>query len=893
MGEARQTKQTSRFRFWLLLIALIGVIVPRRLRADWRQEWEAELHYREALLAEWDNLNFRTKLNLLWRSLGAFWDALLLQPQRLEDEMFQDLRFGVRMLLKHKGFTTVAILTLALGIGANTVIFGVVYGVLLRPLPYQQPSQLVAIWGTNPKAGVQKEYFSEPNFVDLQQQAKTVERMTAFADFSPILNQEGEATQLAGSVTSVDFFSVLGAKAFLGRTFLAEEGQAGRDDVVVLSYGIWQRRFGADPKLIGKLLLLDGKSHTVIGVMPRNFIHPAPDERKKAVELWKPLVIVPRPERRGSDYLSVVARLDPGAACPDAQAEMSFISNRLEQQYPSSNAGSDVLVVPLHEELVGQVRKPLWVIFGAVAFLFLIACTNVANLALARATSRQRELAVRCALGAGRSRLFRQLLTESMLLGLMSGGLGLVVAVWGLEVVVTLGAGHIPQIDQVQIEPNVVAFTSFVSLLAGALFGLAPALQVFKAEAPELLKGSGRSPTAGGQHRRIQSLLVVSEVALALLLLIGGMLMMNSFVRLQHVSPGFRTEGVFTAQIALPWSKYANDHRARAFYQQLLERITALPVVDAAGAVRDLPLTGSGGSWSFQIEERRVPAGALPDIQTNIVTPNYFATIALPLKMGRWFTERDSKDAPRVALINETAARQFWPNETPIGKRITVGVENPRAGDWVTIVGIVGDMHHRDLVSASEPQVYVPHLQETSGLMHLVVHTREQAASLASDVREAIRSIDKDQAVSNLEPMDRVLAESLGQPRFNTFLLNVFGLLALTLTIVGIYGVISYSVTQRTQEIGIRLALGAQRSDILRLVIGQGMAPIVCGMAIGLAAAIALTRVMSGLLFEIRATDPPTFVGVAFVLGTVALLACYIPAQRATKVDPLTTLRHE
>ena len=882
-----------RFRFWLWLIRAIGVIVPRRLRADWRQEWEAELRYRELLLADWDKLGWKTKLDLLRRSLGALWDALLLQPRRLEDEMFQDLRYGARMLLKNPGFTTVAVLTLALGIGANTVIFGVVYGVLLRQLPYSQPDKLVAIWGTNPRAGIQKAYTSEPNFADLQQQTKTIERMAAFADFGPILNQDGEATQLAGSVASADFFSVLDANAFLGRTFLPEEGQAGRDRVVVLSYGIWQRRFGADPNLIGKSLLLDGKSHTVIGVMPRTFIHPAPDERKKAVEIWKPLVIVPRPERRGSDYLSVVARLNPGASLQAAQAEMSLIANHLQQQYPASNSDSEVLVVPLYEELVGHVRKPLLVIFGAAAFLFLIACTNVANLALARATVRQRELAVRSALGAGRRRLFRQLLTESMMLGLIGGALGLMLAACGIEMSIKLGAGHIPHIDQIQIETHVLVFTLFISLTAGALFGLAPAWQVFNAEACELLRASGRSLTAGGQHRRIRSLLMASEMAFALLLLIGAMLMMNSFVRLQRVKPGFRTEGVFTAQIALPWSKYPNDHRARAFYQQLLERITALPGVNAAGAVRDLPLTGSGASWSFKVEGRPVTAGELPDIQTNIVTPGYFAAIGLPLKEGRLFTEQDTKDASRVVLINETATRQFWPNEDPIGKRIAVGGEGPKAGDWATIVGIIGDMHHRDLASAWGPQVYVPHAQETSGLMNLVVQTLQNPTSVASTVREAVRSVDREQAVSNLEPMDRVLAESLGQPRFNTFLLSVFGLLAVTLTIVGIYGVISYSVTQRTQEIGIRLALGAQRSDILKLVIGQGMKPIAVGIAIGLGAALALTRVISGLLFEVSATDPATFIGVALLLGSIAVLACYLPARRAMQGNPLAALRHE
>jgi len=884
MARSHQSKKPhAKPHLWL--IAVLGVIVPRRLRLDWRQEWEAELRYREFLLADWDNLNWKTRLDLLRRSLGAFWDALALQPRRLEDEVFQDLRYGLRMLVKNPGFAFVAVFTLALGIGANTAIFSIVNAVLLQPLPFSEPDRLVWAWG-NIRNGGNRASVSPLDYLDYRAQNTTFEHFAATfsvpASFN--LTGSGDPERLQGAVATGNFFQALGVNAALGHTFLLENEEPGRDQVVVLSHRLWQQRFGGDPSLIGKTLALDGKSFEVIGVMPAGFKFP------RSAELWTPMnfQIAAGMKQRKAHFLRPVGRLKPGVTLSQAQADMDAVAGSLEAQYPESNTGWNLRMVPLREQLVGNIRPTLRVLFGAVGLVLLIACANVANLLLVRASSRQKEIAVRMALGAGRFRIVRQMLTESMVLALAGGTLGVFLAAWGVDLIVAFSGNDIPPTAQIGIDSVVLGFTLVVSLLTGVLFGLVPALPATQpAKLSEALKEGGR---AGGSSRnRTRDLLVVFETAIAVVLLIGAGLLIRSFNRLQNVGPGFDAGNVLTLRIDLPREKYNSPEKAASFWGQLHERVAALPGVEAVGMNTELPLSGQPNDAPFTVEGR-------PPVQPNQqfgadfrrVNEDYLRSLRIPVKRGRNFTAQEVGQRAHVVLISEVLANGVFPDEDPLGQRLWLGLDEKTPFE---IIGIVGDIRHRTLEADPFATMYLP--VPSTQWTNLTIRVAGDPLSLAAAVRKEVQAIDPDQPIAALRTMEQVVAESVGAPRYRTLLLGLFALVALLLAAIGIYGVISYAVAQRTHEIGIRMALGAQPRAVHRLVIGQGIRLALVGVGAGLIGAVGLTRLLASLLFGVTATDPLTFAAVTVILTLIALLACWIPARRAARVDPMVALRHQ
>ena len=888
-------EQSTRFRFWLWLIRVFGVIVPRRLRGGWRQEWEAELRYRELLLADWDKLNWKTKLDLLRRSLGAFWDALLLQPQRLEDEVFQDLRFGLRMLVKKPGFTVIAVFTMALGIGANTAIFSVVNAVLLNPLPFSEPDRLIRIYGRFLAISQDNMSASVPEFTDYREQTTSFEQIAGYDDFSANLTpKDGEPERVEALLVTPELFSVLKVSPQSGRVFLPEEAQDGNDDVVLISDELWRRRFGADPNLLGEKVIVNGRNHSVIGIMPHGFAFP------QRTELWKPLWFPAEQydqQRRGSRGVEVIGRLKQSVSLLEAQTETDHLAAQLTQQYPRNyeSRGWSIGVVPLLDDYVGDARKGLLVLLGAVAFVMLIACANVANLSLTRATERRREIAVRLALGAGRLRVTRQLLTESVLLAFAGGAAGLLLAFWGAGLLLRFAPSDLPRIHEVRVDGRVLAFTFAISLVTGILFGLVPALAASNPDLNETLKEGGRGGTGSAKRQRMRSAFVIAEITLALVLLVGAGLMLKSFWRLQRVDPGFNPEGVLTMRMMLPFEIYQKSAQRGAFYRQALERIKSAPGVEAVSATSRVPLTQGGNSGTISGENSAVGPTDLPvEAEWRLVTPDYFQAIGTPLIAGRAFTEADSEGAPPVAIVDESFAARYYPNEDPVGKRIKRGkLDSNRP--WMTIVGVARHVQSRRLDATSGVQVYFPFYQDpTAYNMSLVVRTSAaDPLSLSGTVRAAIQSLDNNQPVYDVFTLKQIVGDSMAQRRFSMLLMGMFAVIALALAAVGIYGVMSYSVAQRTHEIGIRVALGAQTGDVLRLVIGQGMTLTMIGVAIGLAAALALTRLLETLLFGISATDWATYAEIAALLAAVALLACYLPARRATKVDPMIALRQE
>ncbi|HKQ77834.1 MAG TPA: ABC transporter permease [Blastocatellia bacterium] len=875
--------RTTRFRFWLWLIALIGVIVPRRLRGDWRQEWEAELRYRESLMAEWDKLDWRAKLALLWHSLGAFADALWLQPKRLEEEMFQDMRYGVRMLLKHKGVTAVAALTLMLGIGANTAIFSVVNAVLLRPLPFPEPERIVWLRESHPPTNLPQFSVAFGNFLDWRSQNQVFAQMAAYREDGFNLQAGDEPKRVNGARVTVDLFATLGIQPAMGRAFFPAEDAPGGERVVVLSYALWRKSFGGDPQLVGRQLKVDGQSHTVVGIMPPGFSFPGDD-----TELWLPYALDPKIGRQ-SHFLRVLGRLKPGATLQQARAEFEAIALRLEQAYPDTNKGWRVFMLPLGEAISGRMQEPLYMLLGAVLFVLLIACANVANLLLSRNAARERELAVRVALGAGRGRIVRQLLTESLLLALLGAAGGLSLAALGVKALTTLGPRDIPRLNEATIDLPVLGFTLAVALLTSLIFGMAPAWQRSRININTALKDGARM--AGSGARRLRQSLVIVEIAFALLLLIGAGLMLKSFVRLQQVAPGFDARNGLTMEINLAQAKYARREQRAAFLQQVIERLKALPGVEFAGATHRLPLKGNSG-MGFQIEGRPAPPpGQSVSVNWRSVTPDYFRAMGAPLIAGRTFTEEEAWEKMSAVIINQATQRRYWPDENPLGKRIRQG--GAPDSPWVTIVGVAADVRESGLNAETEAGMYLPYVLAPAPAMTLVLRTGTEPLSLAAAAGAAIRQVDSEQAVSNISTLEQLLNETVAQPRFNTALLALFALLALLLAAVGIYGVMSYAVAQRTQEIGLRMAMGAGPRDVLKLVIGQGMKLVAVGLALGLLAALGVTRWLKALLFDVEATDPLTYAVIAATLAAVALLACYLPARRAMTVDPLVALRRE
>lgn len=807
-------------------------------------------------------------------------------------DFWQDLRYGLRMMVKNPGFTVVAVIALALGIGANSAIFSVVNTILLRPLPYKEPDRLVMVWEDASKHGYPRDTPAAANYLDWREQNQVFDSMAAIADQSFNLTGTGEPERINGRRVSSSLFPLLGVEPQLGRAFTAEEDQPGANRVVVMSHSLWQRRFGSDRNIIDKPLMLNGESYRVIGVMPQHFQFPSRD-----VELWVPIAFTQQEAAsRGRHYLQVIARLKPGVSLEQAQAEMSAIAARLQQQYPDQNTDLGAAVIPLHEHVAGKIKPALLVLLGAVGFVLLIACANVANLLLARAAVRQKEIAVRVALGASRLRLIRQFLTESILLAMLGGVIGLLLSLWGVHLLKSFIPENISQAGAITIDARVLIFTLLVTLLTGLVFGLAPATQASNFNLNETLKEGGRDSAQGSRGNRIRSLLVIAEVAVSLILLIGAGLLINSFLRLRTVDPGFRSNNLLTMSIVLPQTKYPDQAQRSAFYTELVRRIETLPGVKSAAVTNWIPLVSQGDSIGFSVEGRPDPVGSKrPTVVTRVIHPHYFRTMGIQFLEGREFGDQDRVDSPAVAIISETMARRFWPGEDPTGKRITPGQSSSTdPDDWITIVGVVKDVRQFELVAEPKPQMYLSYVQ--AGFFaprHLVVSTEVEPLSLAATVRKTVWDIDKDQPVSNISTMEEVLSESVARQRFSMLLLAIFAGVALVLAAVGIYGVMSYSIAQRTHEIGIRMALGAQKSDVLKLAVGAGLKLVLIGVAIGLVAAFILTRVMASLLFGISATDPATFITISLVLISVALLASYIPARRATKVDPMVALRYE
>ncbi|MBI1761613.1 MAG: ABC transporter permease [Acidobacteria bacterium] len=803
------------------------------------------------------------------------------------ESLWQDLRFGARMLLKQPGFTLIAIVTLALGIGANAAIFSVVNTVLLRPLPFKEPERLVLLRET--KLPQFPEFAVSPaNFLDWQKQNTSFERLVGMRPVNLNLTGTGDPERLRGLSVTEGMVALLGIQPQLGRGFLPEEHQPGKSNVVLLSHALWQRRFGGDPKIVNQTISLDGQSYTVTGVMPATFHF-----WERDTELWTPISFTTQQaQNRGGHNLSrVVGQLKPGVTFEQARTEMVTIAGRLAAQYPEVSTGSNVMLMPLLDFTVRRIKPALLVLLAAVAFVLLIACANVANLLLARAAGRQKELAIRTAMGAGRGRVVRQLLTESMLLSLAGGVAGLLLATWGTRLLLALAPPNLPRLSDVSLDGRVLAFTALVTLLTGVIFGLIPAWQATRPNLNETLKDAGRGSTEGGRQF-VRNGLVVLEVAAALVLLVGAGLMIKSFWRLQQVDPGFNPDKAMIATVSLPKRKYPEEPQQVAFFQQLLEKVSTLPGVQSAGAITVMPLSDDDFVLGFDIGGRPpLPPGAGQSTNYYSVSADYFKTMGIPLRRGRLFTERDTKDAPHVALINETMAQRIFPNEDPLGKRINFkGGDKP---DWYEIVGIVGDVKHYGLAQQTTLQTYEPYTQQTFSTMTLVARTTGDPLALSAAIRNAVLSLDKEQPVSSLRTLDQLVSTSIEQQQFSMLLLGVFAAVAMLLAAVGIYGVLSYAVTQRTHEIGIRMALGAGQREVLRLVVGQGMRLTLLGVATGLVAAFALTRLMAALLFSVSATDPLTFAAIAVLLLLVAFVACWIPARRATQVDPLIALRAE
>lgn len=803
-------------------------------------------------------------------------------------QVVQDLRFGLRMLWKKPGFSLVVILTLALGIGTNTAIFSVVNGVLLKPLPYPGAERLVYFDGVNPERGISDGYVSLPDYRDWQSQADAFESMAAFSEAGMSLTGDGaEPERIPRGIVTQSFFQTMGVSPLMGRALLKED-EAADHWVAVLGYGLWQRRFGANPNIVGSwITFVGGERCLVVGVMPRGFDYPG------KAQIWT-LIYPSRTERRNNRYVQVVGRLKPTATIEGAQSQLDTINARLRQQYPDTNHGWATQLKGLQNWTTKDVRASLLLLLGAIGFVLLIACANIANLLLARASARRKEIALRTAMGAGRWRIIRQLLTESLLLAVLGGAVGLVLSVLLTKFLIAIGPADVPRLDQVGLDARVLGFTVGVVVLVGLLFGLAPALQVSKPDLNEALKEGGRGSSEGHGRNRVRSLLVVSEIALSVLLLIGAGLLIKSFVLLRDVNPGFDPENVLTMRIALFDPRYYRDITLQPiFFRELTSRVSALPDVEAAGATLSLPLRGSDFAVGRGFVPEGRPLATEESLQTEyiVVTPDYFKTMRIPVKSGRSFTDHDTAETAKVIIVNESVARRVFGGADPIGKQITVWPDEnfPRE-----IIGVVGDVKSTTLDKKTDYQIYVNYPQDPGwGALSLAVRTKGEPEALTSAVRAAILSIDRNQPAYDIKTMADVFSASVANTRLVVLLFGVFSIFALLLASIGIYGVIAYSVAQRTHEIGIRLALGAQTRDVRRMIFTQGMIVTLIGAGLGLAAAFAATRVMRSLLYGVSTTDPLIFIGVSLLLTIVALLACYIPARRATKVDPMIALRYE
>jgi predicted permease len=828
----------------------------------------------------------------------AFGNATALQERGREawgwrwlEEAWQDARFSLRTFLKNPGFSATAILMLALGIGANTAIFSVVNTVLLRPLPYKEADRLVTVWGYDRAKGFDTDQVSNPDFRDWKNQNGVFESMAGSTDAMYTMTGAGEPAAVTAYQFSPEFFGVMGVAPILGRTFLADEAEPGKNRVVVLSDPLWKERFAGDRGVVGRSVMLDGDPYTIVGVMPPSFQYPG------TTELWTPLTISPQnASDRSMRYLRVMARLKPGATMEQARTEMNTIAARLKSEYPNTNKDQDVNLIGLRQLTTGDIRPALLILLCAVSLVLLIACANVANLLLSRAVTRQKEIAVRTALGASRLRMIRQLLTESVLLGLLGGALGVALAYCGANILVamfppTIANLNIPHVEHIPIDGWVLGFALFVSVATGAVFGLVPALEASRMSPNESLKEGGRSETGGSRGRRVRNVLVISEVALSLILLAAAGLVIKSFRYLIGGDMGFHAERVLSLRVLLPDYKYKTDSQQRAFSNEVVERVRSSPGVESAGTVTFLPLSGWWGvrEVSTASAAAQDPRAQRPIAIWSSVTPDYFHVLGIPLLEGRYFSEQDDSGSMPVVILSAKLARQLWPNEDPVGKVVNVqGLKEPRH-----VAGVVGEIQDFGPAGEQRPEVYMPFAQVPSRLVCVVIRTTTEPAKLMAAAQHAVWAVDKEQAISFVMGMDALASESLAPQRASMILIAIFAGLALVLATVGVYGVISYSARQRTREIGIRVALGADSGEVLRLVMRDGLALTTAGVVVGLTGAFALTRFLSSLLYGVRPSDPLTFLAVTALLTAVALLACYVPARRATRVDPMVALRYE
>jgi predicted permease len=888
------------FRFWLWLIALVGVIVPRRLRADWRQEWEAELRYRERLLAEWDRLDWRNKIELLRRSASAFWDALILQPQRMEDEMFQDLRYGVRTLLKHKSFTAIAVLSLALGIGANTLIFSIFQRVVLAPLPYDHPERLVMVWPKNHRGF--HVYVSGPDFQDWKRSSRSFDRISGIKWAARDLTSPGSAEHVEGREISSDFLSTLGVKLALGREFSAQEDQRGAAPVVVISDRLWKNRFGGSSDAIGKIVTMDGTDYTVVGILPPGF------RFVDDADVFTPLAQEVGPladDRSAHGGILCIGRLKPGVTADQAQTDMRIIQNGLNQLYPDADSGLSVDVISLKQELVGEFAgdtdKTLRLLLGAVGLVLLITCANLANLLLARSAARNGEFAVRLALGASRARVVRQLMTESVILSLAGGVLGLVIDMWGSRPILAALPLDMPGIKDAGVNFPVLLFTFGIALFVGILFGVLPALRSSRTDLQSVIRQGGRGNLRG--RNRAQSLLVIVQMALTLVLLTGASLLFRTVHKLWSVNPGFHTQNIITFKIGLSPSATKTPQSARVAYQQLIDRIGGIPGIDAAELTNSVPLNRQGGYGPFWVDDERPPSvSEAPRTFMSQAGPDYLRVIGIPLLRGRFFSPQDTIESEPVVVIDSSLANAYFPGKDAVGHTITT----PQTGDVWRIIGVVGhvdnlELGRRDQYSQSQAYFHFYQLPDRflpywSRAISVVVRTPLESAAILPAIKKVVYGAANDQPVYDVRTIEKIVSDSMSSQRFAMILLGAFALLALLIATVGIYGVISYLTAMRTQEIGIRMALGAKRGDVLRMVLAQGMRLAVVGIVIGIIAALIAGRLLSSfsrLLYGVGSGDPLTLITVSLALIGATLLACYIPARRAANVDPMITLRYE
>jgi putative ABC transport system permease protein len=824
--------------------------------------------------------------------------------------MFQEIRFALRSLVKTPAFALIAIATLALAIGANSAVFSLINALLVRPLRYSEPSHIALIWEQFKTQGLERIPCSPPEYLDLKKEFRSGTDIAAF-DYQTFNVGGGDMPErISGAVVTPSLFPLLGVEPIKGRTFAQEEQGEGHDDVIVISERLWKRRFNSDPMLVGKTLLLNGRSYSVIGIMPAKFEFPIPlyglqgNQFAERVDIWKPTAFTQLElESRGNRSYGMITRLRPGVSLNQAQAEIDKIIANWIQTYRDSYSGGGfgAKIYSLQDQVVGGMRAGLAILLGAVVFVLLIACANLATMLLARASARERELAVRVALGAGRWHLLRQMLTESVLLAIAGAAIGIFLSVWGLELLKQIGGRTIPRLAEVNVDPVVLIVTAVVAVGTGILFGLIPAFASARLEVTEALKEGGRSSTTGARRNQVRNSLVVAEIALALVLLVGAGLLLKSYARVQNIGPGFDRSNVLTAEIDLPTLKYpqrgSNSYNHGVaminFWDEALRRVRQLPGVEAAGGTIVLPLSGSNTDSSFAIEGRSLGGKEpTPDEEIRTITPDYFQVLKTPLLRGRFFTETDNADAPGVVIINEALAKKYWPGKDALGKRITFSDPRKPNPKWLTIVGIVRSIRHRGLDIDPAPEYYLPFAQDPEQHMVLTIRSTQDPRSLASAVRREIQSIDPDQPLANIRTLENVTADSVAPRWMSMVLLGAFAGIALLLSSVGIYGVISYLVVQRTHEIGVRMALGAQRGDVLRLVVGHAAKLVGIGSIIGLALALMSSRTLSALLYNVGPFDAGTFIFVTIALAAVALLASYIPAVRATRADPMIALSH-